>query len=153
MANKIGIALGSNLGQRDINIKLAIEQIEGDSIMPIRQSSLYETEPQGFDSKNGFLNALLLCETELPPQEVLIILLKIEHDMGRTRNANGYCDRIIDLDLIFYDAVVLLEPYLVLPHPKIQERVFVLEPLAEIYPEWTHPQLGLSALEMLKNLK
>jgi 2-amino-4-hydroxy-6-hydroxymethyldihydropteridine diphosphokinase len=153
MANKIGIALGSNLGQRNKNIQTAIELLERKTIVPIRQSSLYETEPLGFESKNRFLNAVVLCETELPPHKVLGTLLEIEQDMGRTRSAEGYSDRIIDLDLLFSDALIIHESNLILPHPKMQERLFVLEPLVEIHPEWNHPLLGISALEMLQKIK
>lgn len=152
MTNKIGIALGSNLGERSKNIQKAIQLLERQKIIPIKQSSLYETDPLGFESKNRFLNAVLLCETELSPHEVLNTLLNIEQDMGRNRNANGYCDRIIDLDFLFADAIIIHDPNLVLPHPKMQERVFVLEPLAEINPEWRHPLLGLNTLEMLRAL-
>jgi 2-amino-4-hydroxy-6-hydroxymethyldihydropteridine diphosphokinase len=149
MINKIGIALGSNLGERNKNIQRAIELLERTAIVPIRQSSLYETEPLGFVSKNRFLNAVLLCETALSPHEVLIALLKLEQEMGRTRNAEGYTDRVIDLDLLFYGDIVLNTADLVLPHPKMQERKFVLEPLAEIHSEWRHPIFGINVLEML----
>ena len=151
--NKIGLGLGSNLGNRAENIQMAVELLKSQAIFPIKQSSFYETAPIGFDSNYLFINAVLLCETNLSAHEVLFTILNIEQQMGRTRSADGYIDRIIDIDFLFSETTVINDPTLVLPHPKLHERIFVLEPLAEIYPEWEHPLLRLKALELLKALK
>lgn len=103
-------------------------------------SGFYETEPWGFQSDNTFLNATLQLETGLSPLELLKATQDIELEMGRTQKSNGaYHDRIIDIDILLYDDLILQTPELTLPHPLMHERQFVMEPLAEIAPNVIHP--------------
>ncbi len=116
-------------------------------------STLFDTEPVGYLDQPRFLNAALLLDTGLEPTALMQALLAIESEMGRSRigvPAKG--PRIIDLDLIWFDRLVLDSPGLILPHPAMAERAFVLEPLAQLAPEWVHPVLGLSVVEMLQRL-
>ncbi len=117
-------------------------------------STFFETEPVGYLDQPRFLNAALLLDTGLEPTALMQALLAIESEMGRSRigvPAKG--PRIIDLDLIWFDRLVLDSPGLILPHPAMAERAFVLEPLAQLAPEWVHPVLGLSVEEMLRRLR
>lgn len=103
-------------------------------------SGFYETEPWGFQSDNTFLNAALQLETSLSPLELLKATQQIELEMGRTQKSNGaYHDRIIDIDILLYDDLILQTPELTLPHPLMHERQFVMEPLAEIARDVIHP--------------
>ena len=121
------------MGDRESNILQAIQLIGERVGMVLRQSSLIETEPWGFQSPNKFLNAVILCETERTPCEVLRLTQKIERDMGRKKPIGGqYKDRPIDIDILLYDDITVDEPDLKIPHPLMQERDFVMTPLNEI---------------------
>lgn len=118
-------------------------------------SSLYETEPWGFASKNVFLNAAVVMTTPLSPPDLLTLTQQIERELGRTQKSNGeYHDRLIDIDLLMYDDQVMETAELTLPHPLMHLRTFVLEPLAEIAPSAVHPLLhktiGMLLLEIKK---
>ena len=156
------IALGSNLessfGDREANLAEAVRLIR--SLGEVTAvSSFYDTEPVGFLDQPRFLNAALLLETELEPVALLRELLVVERAMGRERvGAVAKGPRVIDLDLLLYvDAmgrdVVMSTEELVLPHPEMQGRRFVLEPLAEIAPGMVHPVSGLAVMEMLHTLR
>ena len=122
------------MGNRKRNIREAIDKI-GEQIGVVeRQSALYETEPWGYSSPNHYINACVLVLTEMAPRQVLEATQKIEREMGRTmKSVDGeYFDRIIDIDLLMYDQLEVCEPGLVLPHPHMQERDFVMRPLREI---------------------
>ena len=150
------IALGSNLasaiGDREANLRAAVERVR--TLGEVRAvSSFYDTAPVGYVSQPRFLNGALLLETELEPLELLHGLLGVERAMGRVREgAVAKGPRIIDLDLLLYGQVVMETEGLTLPHPAMQEREFVLRPLAEIAPEMVHPGLGLTVGEMLGRL-
>ena len=132
--HKVYMSLGANLGDRKGNIKLAIKQIS-ELIGPVvRQSALIETAPWGFNSANTFINAAVCSETSLSPREVLQATQGIERALGRTtKSIDGqYHDRPIDIDILLYDDLHVNEPDLVIPHPNMNERQFVMQPLSEI---------------------
>ena len=132
--SSVYLGLGSNLGDKEANIRKAIALISERVGLVVRQSSLIMTEPWGFESENGFVNAAIKCETELTPREVLRATQKIERDMGRKKKSTdgGYADRCIDIDILLYDELRVDEPDLKIPHPLMLEREFVMIPLDEI---------------------
>lgn len=128
------LSLGTNLGDKEHNLKSAIDEISR-RIGPIRaQSAFITTEPWGFESANSFLNAAVKCETDKNPFDVLHETQKIERDLGREKKSrNGaYSDRLIDIDILLYDDIHISTPELTIPHPLMNERDFVLIPLKEI---------------------
>ena len=132
--HSVYLGLGSNLGDKEENIRKAIELIGLRVGLVVRQSSLISTEPWGFESDNQFVNAAVLCHTELSPREVLRATQKIEREMGRKHKSVGenYADRIIDIDILLYDELRVDEPDLQIPHPLMLKREFVMRPLREI---------------------
>ncbi len=142
------IALGSNVGDRAENLRLAKEQIEAPDLRVLRASSIYETAPRDVADQPWFLNQVLECETDLFPRQLLARLQKIERAMGRKRRmAKG--PREIDLDILLYGDAVVKAPELEVPHPRLEERRFVLEPLAELAPDKRHPGTRKTVREML----
>lgn len=148
-------SLGTNLGDKEQNLRLAVQNIEERIGKVISLSAFYATAPWGFTSQNTFLNAALCAETALSPMEILGITQEIERRMGRVRKSTDgvYSDRLIDIDLLLCFAadgtpILLDTPELTLPHPLMQERLFVLQPLAEIAPEVVHPVLGKTILDL-----
>jgi 2-amino-4-hydroxy-6-hydroxymethyldihydropteridine diphosphokinase len=138
--NQIFIGLGSNLGDVIENIDSAIQKIESNIGTVLSKSSLYETPPLGFVSENSFCNAVIEIESILNPIEILKELKKIEAEMGRVVVTSGeYTDRCIDLDLLFYGTTILDTEDILVPHPRITERNFVLYPFNEIAPNFEHP--------------
>ncbi len=141
------IGLGSNLGEGQRNLLDAWEKMAALPETKLRQlSSPYFTEPVGLETENWFTNAVGVIETDLSPIDLLRKLLNIEKFFGRDRKKTG--DRPLDLDILFYNDHVLDEHGLVVPHPAIQERMFVLAPLDELSPDYIHPALGLTVSEM-----
>lgn len=128
------LSLGTNLGNRKGNIREAILKIEEQVGAVVRQSALYETKPWGFSSPNDFINACVLVITSLAPRQLLESLQRIEKEMGRMeKSVNGkYHDRIIDIDILLFDDLKINAPDLVIPHPLMEEREFVMKPLREI---------------------
>ena len=123
----------------------------GDKVgLLMRQSEFYVSNPWGFDSENKFLNAVVLVETNLSPFDLLAKTQELERNIGRaTKSINGYSDRLIDIDILFYDNLIIDQPTLKIPHPHIVERDFVLIPLAEIAPELVHPVVGRKIIDLL----
>jgi len=134
------VGLGSNLGDREATIRRAVELIDAeDGMSVLAVSRLRETAPVGDVDQPSFLNGACVVETELAPREVLARLLEIERSLGRTRGARRYGPRTIDLDLLLQGGLQVDEPGLTLPHPRLAERGFVLEPLLELQPDLALP--------------
>lgn len=141
------IALGSNIGDRAQNLSDACLRLET-GIRIEKQSNVRETRPWGYLEQPNFLNQVVQGRTVLSPKQLLYHLKEIESVMGR-RPIFRYGPRRIDLDILYFDRLVLESPRLILPHPRLQERVFVLDPLAELAPDWVHPLLGTTNAAML----
>ena len=144
------LALGSNLGDKEANLRRALELLQQRGVEVVKTSSFICTEPYGVTDQPQFLNGVCEVRTSLEPLELLQTLLEIDQEMGRVR-LRHWGERNIDLDLLLYEDVVLDTPELILPHPDMQNRDFVLLPLAEIAPELVHPILQKS-IEELSNL-
>lgn len=146
------IALGSNIGDREGYLRAAIAAL-GKVGAVDKVSSFYDTEPVGTVPQANFLNAVVEYRTQLPPQQLLCALLQIEYEQGRDRAASPpKGPRTVDLDLLSYDGLVLETSTLTLPHPALAQRRFVLEPLAEIAPQWRHPGSGKTSKQLLAEL-
>lgn len=145
------IGLGSNLGDGRANLREAWQRLGGVAeLTPLTLSHPYRSAPLAMVSSHWFTNAVGVCESKLPPRELLARLLAIEAAMGRDRSQGR--DRVIDLDILYYDDLVEQGPDLTLPHPEIENRLFVLAPLAELAPDHQHPLTGRSSREMLQRL-
>ena len=139
--SKLFLLLGGNLGNKKQVFSNALEMIENRIGIITGKSAVYETEPWGFESDNLFWNQVVLAETGLKPLDVLDEAQAIEKALGRVHQSKQYVSRLIDLDLLFYDELIQRSQRLELPHPRIAERRFVLEPLAEIAADFIHPVL------------
>lgn len=146
------LGLGTNLGNKDENLNGAVEYIRERVGRINSLSAFYVTEPWGFKSENSFLNAVCSVATDISPIELLYITKEIEKEMGRNRKSVDkiYCDRIIDIDILLYDDLIMQSEELTIPHPIMTERDFVMIPLAEIAPELVHPVLKKKMKEFLK---
>ena len=148
---EVYVGLGTNLGDKEQNLRTAVHKIEERIGKIVSLSAFYATAPWGFSSEHTFLNAAACVETLLPPLSVLHLTQEIEREIGRTHKSVGgaYSDRVIDIDLLLYGDLVLDTPELKLPHPLMHERRFVMEPLAEIAPDLVHPILKKKMRELL----
>ncbi|HOU98647.1 MAG TPA: 2-amino-4-hydroxy-6-hydroxymethyldihydropteridine diphosphokinase [Bacteroidales bacterium] len=145
------ISIGTNTGHRLQNIQKAIAEIKSGLGEVLQVSAVYESEPWGFESKNWFYNVVLTLQSNIDPQGLMTTLLDIEKKMGRERNAKGYADRCIDLDIILCNECTICSPNLTLPHPHMHERLFVLLPLQELMPQWIHPVYQKNINEMIRD--
>ena len=144
------LAFGSNLGDREKNICDAYDEIEGRIGKIVSKSAFYMTQPDGFHSENLFFNSVCQVETEMEVREIFKVLKTIEMRLGRFSKSRGgvYADRLIDIDILMYDNLVIDTPDLTIPHPRFHLRDFVLEPFAEIAPETIHPILQKTVGEL-----
>jgi 2-amino-4-hydroxy-6-hydroxymethyldihydropteridine diphosphokinase len=176
--HQVILLLGSNLGGRRRMLADAKEMIGRKAGSVVRESSLYETEPWGFESQHAFLNQVLALETHLEPQELMELLLEIEKELGRGSGSGpasvsgpgldhnnsypdksgnnepggsnaGYSSRVIDIDILFYGQRIIDTPSLKVPHPQLHKRRFTLEPLSELYPNLVHPGFGKAISRLL----
>ena len=146
------IAIGSNLGDRVANVKKAVLRAADEvKATLVFMSSFYETEPWGIKEQGPFMNAVMGVDTELPPAALLAHLKSVEAGMGR-QEAERWGPRVIDLDIIFYDGLVMDENGLTIPHPAAADRAFVMVPLAEIAPDFIHPVTGRGVSDIAKSL-
>lgn len=146
--NKVYLLLGANKGDRERNLSLAAGFISGEVGEILQHSSVYETAAWGKEDQPAFLNEVLLVNTALAAKKVLEKIFSIEHKMGRVR-AQKWAQRIIDIDILFYNHEVINEKDLIVPHPFIHERRFTLVPLVEIAPGLVHPVLKRTMRELL----
>lgn len=146
---KTYLCLGSNLGDRKINITKALEGLSACGIKVTKRSAMYETEPVGFKLQPLFYNLCVEAETELEPAALLRVLQELEHKTGR-KKSEKWGPRIIDIDILFYNNIIIYSTDLVIPHPETQNRKFVLEPMAEIAADFVHPGYNLKLKEMLE---
>ncbi len=144
------LALGSNLGQR-MNHLHAARQALAARVTSGATSPIYETEPLYVTKQPAFLNMVLRGDIDLSPEKLLAFIKKTERDLGRAASVR-FGPRVIDVDIIDYDGRQLQRPDLVIPHPRVHERAFVLRPLADVAPRWSHPRSAKTALQLLRAL-
>lgn len=145
------IALGSNLGDKEANLRQALKMLLGKGLQIRSVSSFFKTEPYGVTDQPEFINAVACVKTDLAPEKLLKLLLDTELEMGRVR-LRHWGERNIDLDLLLYDDLIYYSEKLVLPHPDMQNRFFVLQPLSEIAADKIHPVYKKSIQTLLKSL-
>ena len=145
------IGIGSNLGNRQENCFRAVEILEKRGIKVQKRSSLYETEPWGVKDQPRFINMVVQIETTLEPNDLLRVLKDIEKEIGR-QDSFRWGPRMIDLDILLFNALVLNEENLQIPHPYLHEREFVLRPLSEIAPNVIHPVFHMSIDKLTQNI-
>lgn len=153
MNKHIYIGLGSNIEPREDYIKQAIEKIAVKNTI-VACADLLESEPMGFEADTNFINTVIEIETEMSPRELLICLKEIEKELGRkSKSKNGvYSSRTIDLDILYFDNQTLISPELVIPHPELANRSFVLIPLSQIAPNFKDPLHLLTVETLLSKL-
>jgi|WetSurMetagenome_2_1015567.scaffolds.fasta_scaffold159311_2 2-amino-4-hydroxy-6-hydroxymethyldihydropteridine diphosphokinase len=148
--HRVFLGLGGNIGDLDSNFKKVKDLIKSNCGKIINTSSIFKTPPIGFESVDFFWNQVVEIETHFKPATLLQKTLQIEKEMGRTRVSGQYSSRPMDIDLLYYDNSIIKTDNLQIPHPRIQERKFVLVPLVEIAPDYIHPENKSTNLQLLE---
>lgn len=151
MNNRAYLLIGGNLGDRMRLLQKARQGIEEYIGKIINKSAIYETAAWGFKAENDFLNQVLIVETGLKPIDVLDKCQEIEQKLERVRTGSGYQSRTMDIDILFFNDEIIQKERLTIPHPKLHERKFTLEPLNEISPDFIHPKLNKSIQQLLSD--
>ena len=148
------ISIGSNIGDKIENCKKGIEKINGLPNCNVTDiSKFYKTSPVDYTKQDWFINCAVKIKTECRPEELLLNLRKIEKEIGTVEKEVRFGPRILDLDIIFYDDIILNSKTLKIPHPRMQNRYFVLLPISDIEPDFIHPTLKISIKSLIENLK
>ncbi len=147
---RVYFLLGGNIGNREELLSEAIRKMTNQLGKYVQASALYETEPWGFTHEQNFLNQVVVFDSELPALDILDKTQTIEKELGRVRKTTQFCERTIDIDILFYGDECIENERLSVPHPRIQERSFALYPLEELIPDFIHPILKKS-IKQLKN--
>nr|HPE78332.1 2-amino-4-hydroxy-6-hydroxymethyldihydropteridine diphosphokinase [Draconibacterium sp.] len=151
--HKIFLGIGGNIGNKADNFNKVYTFIKNKLGEIVKSSSVYETPPWGFTADDNFWNQVLIVESQLSPTEVLHKITEIENSFGRQRGTGKYNSREMDIDILYYDDLFTETETLIIPHPRIQQRKFVLVPLNEIAPDFKHPLLRLTSFQMLENCR
>lgn len=150
LMNGIYLLLGTNLGDRSSNLQMALDLLKRNGCRIVQASMVYGSEPWGISDQPAFLNQVVQTETEHSPEELLALLLKTEKEMGRIRRVK-WGERLIDLDILYYNDLICQSKTLEVPHPEIGNRRFTLVPLVELAPDEKHPVSGLSQSQLLSD--
>ena len=151
--HKVFLGIGGNIGNKHDNFNKIYVFIENELGVITKRSSVYESPPWGFEAKENFWNQVLLIETEFSPEEILRKISEIENQFERKREIGKYNSREMDIDILYFDDIFIETENLISPHPRIHQRKFVLVPLTEIAPDFKHPLLRFTSMQMLDNCK
>jgi 2-amino-4-hydroxy-6-hydroxymethyldihydropteridine diphosphokinase len=149
--NDVFLLLGGNLGDREMYLQKAIQLIDSEIGKIVKKSALYQTQAWGKTDEPDYLNQVVQLQTELSPEVILQKILDIEKTMGRRREEK-WGSRIIDIDILFYNVLIISEPGLVIPHPELHKRRFTLAPMSEIAPGFVHPVLNKTIVQLKSEL-
>ncbi len=151
--HKVFLGIGGNIGNKADNFNKVYTFVKNELGKIAKRSSVYETPPWGFSADENFWNQVLIVETELSPNELLQKIAEIENQFGREREIGKYNSREMDIDILYYDDIFIETETLIIPHPRIHQRKFVLVPLNEIAPDFKHPLFRLTSFQMLENCR